>query len=322
MTKILVTGGTGFIGSHLVSELVNRGESVRVFDNNFRGKYENIKPLESKIEFVRGDIRDFEDVKRAVEGMETVYHLAYINGTEKFYSHPDLVLDVGIKGTINILDAAKDAGVKEFIYASSSEVYQIPEVFPTPEDVPLIVPDVKNPRYSYGGGKILGELMTLHYAKAEDFKRVIFRPHNIYGPCMGWEHVIPQIVEMIGKASNGFQNKKGEIEIQGEGTESRAFCFVDDAVDGIVLCAKKGADGEIYHVGKDEEITISELVARIADILQIEVVTKSAHLMKGSAPRRCPNISKLKALGYEPKISLKEGLTKTVQWYREKLING
>ncbi len=124
--------------------------------------------------------------------MDEVHHLAFVNGTEFFYSAPELVLDVGVKGMINVIDACRAEGVGKLILASSSEVYQTPPHVPTDETAPLVVPDPTNPRYSYGGGKIISELMAINYGR-KFFERVlIFRPHNVYGPDMGWEHVVPQ----------------------------------------------------------------------------------------------------------------------------------
>lgn len=320
MTDVLVTGGTGFIGAALVKALLKRGDRVRVFDNDFRGNVENLGPELEKVSLFQGDIRNFDDVCRATEGVKNVFHLAYINGTENFYNLPNLVLDVGVRGTLNAIDAAHKNGVSKFIYASSSEVYQLPEVIPTPEIVPAIIPDVSNPRYSYGGGKLLGELLTLHYAP-QSMKRIIFRPHNIYGPAMGWEHVIPQLVRKIGEATEGFKLDEAKIPIQGTGQETRAFCYIEDAVDGILVSEDKGSDAQIYHVGKQEEISILELVEQIGDILNIKVLTRSEPIMKGSTPRRCPDISKLNELGYKPKWSFKKGLEKTVNWYKEQLLN-
>src|SRR5205085_8366769 len=144
-----------------------------------------------------GDVRDASAVRQAVRGVDCVCHLAYVNGTEYFYSKPDLVLDVAVRGMMNVLDACIAEGVRDLVLASSSEVYQTAPEIPTDETVPLSVPDPLNPRYSYGGGKIISELMAFNYGR-EHFERVIaFRPHNVYGPSMGWEHVIPQFVHRV-----------------------------------------------------------------------------------------------------------------------------
>jgi len=318
MTDVLVTGGTGFLGARLVERLVERGREVRVFDSNFRGTAARLAAVRDRVEVVEGDVRDAAAVRRAVEGVSTVFHLAWINGTGYFYSEPRLVLEVGIKGTLNVLDAAADLGVREMVFASSSEVYQTPPVIPTPEDVPLVVPDPRNPRYSYGGGKLLGELLMNFYA-SEKMRRVTFRPHNIYGPAMGWEHVVPQLLEKLWTASDGLRRRDATIAVQGSGEETRAFCYVDDAVEGILACAKAGGDGEVYHVGVEDEITIARLATLLGGALGVAVSVRPSTPAAGATLRRCPDTTKLRALGWSPRTSLPEGLARTVAWYRERL---
>src|SRR5437016_5748624 len=189
---ILVTGGSGFIGSALVKALVRRGETVRVFDDNSRGALRRLAGLDRDLEFVKGDIRDAAAVDAAMRGIEEVHHLAYVNGTATFYSAPDLVLDVGVKGIVNVIDACRHQGVGTLVLASSSEVYQSPPQVPTDESAPLTIPDPLNPRLSYGAGKIISELMAINHGRKHFERVLIFRPHNVYGPDMGSDHVIPQ----------------------------------------------------------------------------------------------------------------------------------
>ena len=190
--KFLVTGGTGFLGAGLVKKLLKEGHQVSVLDNDSRGRKSRLDKELSNIEVVIGDIRDPRTVEKAIKGCQSVIHMAYINGTEFFYSKPELVLEVGVRGMLNVLDACKSQKVGDLVLISSSEVYQTPPVIPTPEDVPLVIPDIHNPRYSYGGGKIISELLAINYGR-KDFERVVtVRPHNVFGPDMGWEHVIPQ----------------------------------------------------------------------------------------------------------------------------------
>ena len=194
MKHYLVTGGSGFIGSALVKDLVRQGHTVRVLDSHLRGSPERLKEVLKDIELMSGDIRDQEIVEKACRGVDSVCHLAYVNGTEYFYSKPELVLEIAVKGIVHVLDACRKKNVPELILASSSEVYQRPHVIPTPETIPYLIPDPLNPRFSYAGGKMISELMVIHYGQ-KYFKRVlIFRPHNVYGPEMGWEHVIPQFI--------------------------------------------------------------------------------------------------------------------------------
>src|SRR5579862_5900240 len=161
--RYLVTGGTGFLGSALVKRLVKDGHSVRVFDNNSRGKVARLNDVLNSIEYVEGDIRDAAAVQKACHGVQCIVHLAYVNGTEFFYSKPDLVLEVGVVGMVNVINGCRAENVREFFLASTSEVYQTPPVVPTPETVPLVVPNPFNPRYSYGGGKIICELMAVNF---------------------------------------------------------------------------------------------------------------------------------------------------------------
>jgi nucleoside-diphosphate-sugar epimerase len=144
--KCLVTGGTGFIGSALTHRLVKDGYKVRVLDNNIRGEVNRLSDIINEIELVEADIRNFDSVNKACKNVDVIFHLAYINGTEFFYTKPELVLDIAVRGIVNILDAAIKNNIKEFILASSSEVYQTAPVVPTNESVPLSVPDPLNPR--------------------------------------------------------------------------------------------------------------------------------------------------------------------------------
>src|SRR6267378_34496 len=190
----LVTGGTGFIGAGLVKALVAAGARVRSLDNNSRGSKEKLGEAASQVELVEGDIREASTVARAAKGVDSICHLAYVNGTEFFYTKPDLILEVAVKGMMNVIDACLEHRVPELVLASSSEVYQTPPKVPTNEAVPLVVPDLMNPRYSYGGGKLFAELYAVHVAARHLQRVAIYRPHNVYGPDMGWDHVVPQFI--------------------------------------------------------------------------------------------------------------------------------
>jgi len=313
--KILVTGGSGFIGSALVTRLVGDGHALRVLDDNSRGAPRRLAAVEKDIEFVGGDVRDPDAVDAAVKGVDEVHHLAYVNGTEFFYSAPELVLDVGVKGMINVLDACRKHNVRDLILASSSEVYQTPPKIPTDETAPLIVPDPLNPRYSYGGGKIISELMAVNYGR-KFFERVlIFRPHNVYGPDMGWEHVVPQFALRLKEAADAHPSGALPFTIQGSGEETRSFCFVDDLVEGVIAMRASGEHLGIYHVGTTEEISVAGLARRMAQHIGRDIALQTGPRLAGSTPRRCPDISKLAALGYKPRVSLAQGLATTIDWY-------
>jgi nucleoside-diphosphate-sugar epimerase len=311
VSSILVTGGSGFIGSALVKALVRDGHAVRVLD----GAPRRLKEVEGDIEFIGGDIRDAALVTRAVHGMDEVHHLAFVNGTEFFYSAPELVLDVGVKGMINVIDACRSEGIRSLVLASSSEVYQTPPRVPTDEHAPLVVPDPANPRYSYGGGKIISELMALNYGRKFFDRVLIFRPHNVYGPDMGWEHVVPQFARRLKAVAATHPDGKLPFELQGDGRQTRSFCHVDDLVAGVLAMRAKGEHLNIYHVGTTEEITIADLATRVAVLAgrEIELIHRPAP--EGGTERRCPDIGKLEKLGYRPQVTLAQGLPPTVDWY-------
>ncbi len=315
MARILVTGGSGFIGSALVKALLKDGNAVRVLDDNSRGAPRRLAEVQKDVEFIAGDIRDAAAVHAAVQGMDEVHHLAFVNGTEFFYSAPELVLDVGVKGMVNVIDACRAANVRRLILASSSEVYQTPPEVPTDETAPLIVPDPTNARYSYGGGKIISELMAINYGR-KFFERVlIFRPHNVYGPDMGFEHVIPQFALRLKRAASQHTSGKVPFEIQGNGRQTRSFCHVDDLVRGVMVMRAKGEHLGIYHVGTTEEVAIADVARRIAAHAGREIELVSRPAPAGGTERRCPDIGKLSKLGYAPQVPLAKGLPPTVDWY-------
>ncbi|MBI2135120.1 SDR family NAD(P)-dependent oxidoreductase [Candidatus Woesearchaeota archaeon] len=313
--QYLVTGGTGFIGSALVQRLVKEGYDVRVIDNDIRGAKERLKDVAGKIELVKGDVRNPEEVQKACKGRDSVIHLAYINGTEYFYKMPELVLEVAVKGMINVIDGCIKENVKELILASSSEVYQTAEKTPTDETAQLVIPDPLNPRYSYGGGKIISELMALNYGIKYFDRVIVFRPHNVYGPEMGWEHVIPQFVLRMKSLCQKNKSQKIRFPIQGTGKETRAFCFIDDFIDGLMLVLEKGEHLSIYHIGTMEEISIKKVAEGVGKYFGREVEIVPGEAAKGGTARRCPDISKLKKLGYNPKMPFHKGLKITAEWY-------
>jgi len=307
------------VGAALTRRLVNLDCSVVVLDDNSRGNSSRISDLFNKIEFIEGDVTNYKDVLNAMKGIDTVFHLAYINGTDNFYNFPEVVLEIGVKGALNTLEAAMEQDVKNYIVTSSSEVYQQPTHFPTNEQERIIIPDIKNPRFSYSGGKIITELLTIHYAAKSNLKTIICRPHNFYGPDMGFGHVIPQFINRIKTLSNNFSKKNIDFPIQGSGNETRAFCFIDDALDGLLIASNMGEKGEIYHLGTENEISINDLALHIANEMGIKIFIEKGELLEGSTDRRLPDIKKLSKLGYSPKFSISEGLKITIDWYKNNM---
>lgn len=313
--KVVVTGGGGFIGAHLVKRLVANGDHVVVVDNMVRGEAGRLQEVVDSIELSRVDVRDAEGLSPVFEGAQVVIHLAAINGTDNFYRYPEQVLDVGIRGAIAVVNACRDAGVPDLVVASSAEVYQSPDVVPTPESVEVMLPDTLNPRYSYGGSKIASELIAFNYGREHFSKVQVFRPHNIYGPDMGWKHVVPQFIARAEQLKGGGVAGPYQFDIQGDGKETRAFCYVDDAIDGILTMYEHGESREIYHIGNDGEIAIEELVARVGEVMDVQLVPRPTPAPVGGTRRRCPDITKMRAIGYEPRVGLLEGLKETAAWY-------
>ena len=312
--RFLVTGGTGFIGAGLVKGLLAAGAHVRSLDNNSRGSEEKLGSAAKDVELVTGDIRDPAAVAAAVKGVDSVCHLAYINGTEFFYTKPELILEVAVKGMSNVIDACLKHNVPELVLASSSEVYQNAPTVPTDESVPLTVPDVLNPRYSYGGGKIISELMALNYGRKHFERVLVFRPHNVYGPDMGWEHVIPQFI-LRARELRGSKESPVPFPIQGTGEETRSFIYIDDMIEGILRVLESGEHLGIYHIGSGVEVNIATLAREVARCLNLDISVVPGKLCAGSPSRRCPDISKLLALGFQTRHTLADGLEKTVPWY-------
>lgn len=308
--RMLVTGGLGFLGSHLSHELVSAGHEVSVLDDASRGRAENLTALGPDIPVVSGDVRDAATVRRACAGMDVVIHLAAVQGTATFYREPARVLDVNVGGTLEVVRAAADAGVRRLVFASSSEIYASPPIVPTPEDVAATIPDVTNPRFSYSGSKIVGELLAVNYAREHGSEYTILRYHNVYGPRMGWDHVIPQFIARL---------ERGEpFTVQGDGSQSRAFCFVSDAADATVRAATHPAGaGQIFNVGNPErEWTINELVSLLSEVSGRTIEPRYVPAAEGGTLRRSPDITRARQrLGYEPHVPLRTGLAQTYRWY-------
>ena len=285
-------------------------------DDNSRGNFDRLSDIGDQLVFCDVDIRDKDKVLEFMKGCKSVFHLAFVNGTKFFYEKPDLVLDVGVKGALNTIQAANECAVETYILASSSEVYQQPTCIPTGEDERCIIPDVFNPRFSYAGGKLVSELLAINFFRATKVRDLIFRPHNVFGPNMGVEHVVPELIFKLYNATNGWSKTRVDLEIQGSGDETRAFCYVEDAVDQIMCLYNFGRKGELYHVGIDNEITIRQLVELLAKVLEIEVAIIPREARSGGTSRRCPDISKITSLGYRRDDHLMLGLKKTVEWYK------
>lgn len=306
--KILITGGAGFIGSYLSNKLSNYNE-IHVVDNSIRGDYSR---LNDGIKIFNIDLTKMNQLKKLDNNYDFIFHLAAINGTDNFYNNHHKVFEVGVKSILNIYDHFKNQKSK-IITASSAEVYQTPDIIPTDEKIQCIIPDITNHRYSYGGSKIFSELLVFNYGIDYFKSSIIFRPHNIYGPNMGYKHVIPQLIEKIKRAVS---EKNRSIQLIGDGSETRAFCYIDDLINGLEILIKDGVDKNVYHIGNDYEISIYDLLKKIIKIMGVNIdIVKGENTHEGGTNKRCPDISKIKKLGYNPKIDLDQGLNLTIKWY-------
>jgi nucleoside-diphosphate-sugar epimerase len=246
--------------------------------------------------------------------------LASVVGVDYTEKYPDKVFYINSLLILNTLEFLKKSKCKRVLFSSTSECYAgTIDTFnyhvPTDEDVPLCINNLHNPRNTYAATKIFGEIGFLNYARVYGFEILIVRYHNVYGPRMGFKHVIPQIVQR-------FLNNENPFIIYGH-TQTRSFNFIDDAVQGTVLAMEKGINLNIYHIGSREEITIRNLVESVGELLNFKGSYIDGPIHLGSVNRRCPEIKKSEIeLGYIPNTYLAEGLKKTVNWYKHFILSG
>ncbi len=322
--KALLLGGAGFIGVHLARRLVADGHLVTIVDDFSRGRRDDdiaaLRRHES-VTVVSGDLTAPATWARLSPDWDQIYLLAAVVGVRNVEQDPARVVRVNTLTALNLLDWVAE-GEKVF-FASTSEVYAggveagtVP--VPTPEDVPLTIADPTAPRFAYAVSKLLGEVAFVHGARAKGITCVIGRFHNVYGPRMGTDHVIPEMSLRAIRGDDPF--------IVYGADQYRAFCYVDDAVEAMLrLMDTPAAAGEIVHIGDDTaETRISDLAAlvlRVAGGLASgSAELKPAPAPPGSVTRRCPDIGKLRRLtGYEPAVSLEEGVRRTFEWYRDRV---
>lgn len=318
--KTLITGGAGTVGYFLGKYLAEQGQQVTLADNLSRGKMDSEMQELLKmpnVEFLELDVTDFSQFKKLPLDFDYVYHLAAINGTKYFYEMPEKVLRVGVLGVINVLEWFKEQKKGKILFTSSNEGYAsfinlTGRPIPTPETVPLCIDDVLNPRWSYGGSKIAGELFFINYSRAFNFPMSIVRYHNSYGPRMGKEHVIPEFLMRMIK-------KEEPFKIFGADT-TRSFCYITDTIKATKLVMEsEKTNGEIIHIGNNkEEIAMLDLAKKMFNLFDWHPKNLEIHdSPQGSVKRRCPDLRKIKELvSFEPSVNLDEGLKETYKWYK------
>lgn len=319
MRKVLITGGAGFIGYHLAEELLRRGCRIDIADNLSRGEFDrDLKRLirRPNVRFIKADLTDPKAYKKLGKVYDYIYHMAAIVGVKRVIERPDRVLYINIGSVLNLLEWIRTTqkDLKRLLFASTSEAYagsikccNIP--VPTGEDVMLCLEDISMPRTTYALSKIVGEAACFSYLNNKT-PFTIVRYHNVYGPRMGYSHVIPELMVKARKADRC-------LEVFSV-NHTRAFCYISDAVAATIgLAESKPSLGKIVNVGNsDEEITIKDLAQRIIGLVNPVLKIKPLGNQAGSPERRCPDIRRLKrATGFKPKVSLDEGIRLTWQWY-------
>jgi len=306
----LVTGGAGFIGSHVVEELVEEGQRVRVIDNLSTGKEENIAPCLGEIEFIEGDIRDLELIHRAMEGVGHVFHQAAVPSVPRSVKDPLMTNSANAEGTLNILIAARDVGVKRVVYASSSSVYGDTPTLPKDEGMR------PEPRSPYAVSKLAGELYCQVFHQVYGLETVALRYFNVFGPRQDPESqyaaVVPKFITAL---------LRGEPPtIFGDGGQSRDFTYVENVVEANLLAARApDVAGEVFNIACGERITVNELTRLLAESVGANLKLKPEYgpSRPGDVRHSLADISKAgELLCFEPKVSASEGLAKTVGWHK------
>lgn len=311
MAKYLVTGGAGFIGSHITEELVKRGESVRVLDNFLTGKKENLAPFLSDIDLIEGDIRDYSQCQKAVKGIDHVLHQAALPSVPRSVSDPITSNEINITGTLNMLTASKDKEIKSFVFASSSSVYGDDQRLPKKEG------NEGNPLSPYALGKLTGEQYCRIFSQLYGFNTVCLRYFNIFGPRQDpfsqYAAAIPNFVTKI------LNNEKPII--YGDGEQSRDFIFVSNVVEANLLASQaQNVSGEVFNIACGSRITVNVLVDEIKTVLGKDIPSKFTDPRPGEVRHSHANISNaVERLNYNPLITFSEGLKKTISWYKENM---
>ena len=307
MARVLVTGGAGFIGSNLVRGLLERGDDVRVLDNFSTGNRANLEGLD--IEIVEGELRSYERVHNAVRGTEVVYHLGALGSVPRSVQDPLTSSAVNVEGTLNVLLAARDEGIRRVVFSSSASVYGSSRQMPTTEDSPA------DPISPYGVAKLAAERYCVSFSRVyESFETVVLRYFNVFGPRQSpfsqYAAAVPLFITKIAAGE--------EIVVFGDGEQSRDFTFVDNVVDATIRAGEaQGANGEIFNVAAGSPASVNHVAETIAEIVGEPVRRRDLPARPGDLRDSWADLSKSqRVLGYTPEIALADGLRRTIEYLR------
>jgi UDP-glucose 4-epimerase len=299
--RALVTGGAGFIGSHMVDRLVKEGYDVRVLDNLSTGKLDNLQGLLSvgKVDFVNGDIRDASLVAKTVKDVDVVIHFAAVTSVPFSVANPDLTFDVNVLGTLNLLRAGVQANIAKFVSISSCAVFGDPEYLPVREEFPT------DPISPYAESKLLAERYCLGFEHRKLLPGVVLRFFNVYGPRQGMNDYSGVITKFIDRV-----RQKEPLVVYGDGSQTRDFVSVHDIVDAVLACMKSSdAEGQVFNVGSGKPTSINMLAKTVLELAGVDLTIRYENARTGDIKDSYADISKAKKLlGFEPKVSLKDGL--------------
>jgi nucleoside-diphosphate-sugar epimerase len=308
MPLYLVTGGAGFIGSHLTEELIRRGEQVRVADSLITGHRRNLAHL-SGVDFLEGDLADLDVAKRAVKGVDYVLHQAAIPSVPRSVEDPITSNRANIVSTLNVLVAARDARVKRVVYAGSSSAYGNTPTMPKHEGMPT------HPLSPYALQKLVGEQYMQMFTTLYGLETVTIRYFNVFGPRQDPSSPYSGVISIFARAL--LENKPPTI--YGDGEQTRDFTYVANVVDGVLRAVTApGASGHVVNVATGTSISLNRLFASMRDLLGSRLEVAYGPVRSGDVKDSLADITRArKLLGYEPLVSFEAGLKKTVDWYRE-----
>jgi nucleoside-diphosphate-sugar epimerase len=308
MASYLVTGGAGFIGSHLAEELDRRGDRVRVVDNLITGHRENLAHV-PKAEFVQGDLAELDVARQAVSGVEYVLHQAAIPSVPRSVDDPITSNRANIDATLNLLVAARDAGVRRVVYAGSSSAYGDTPTLPKREDMPT------RPLSPYALQKLVGEQYMRLFTDLYGLETVTIRYFNVFGPRQDPRSPYSGVISLF---ANALLDGRAPL-ICGDGEQTRDFTYVANVVDGVLrACTADGASGQVFNVATGGRISINRLFETMARLVGVPIEPEYGAPRQGDVRDSQADISRAQqVLGYTPLVPFEEGLARTVAWYRE-----